>query len=175
MRSPNSSFISFIITIVLLVLVEVTTTTIFPLFGMASIRFSFFTLLVLFLSFYKNSNWIAFYIITFSFIHSLFSVEIWYLSAFIGIFVSILVAYFSELIHLSNRFVTMFFVFIFQLSMILSRSVVFYLRGDSSDYIFQNFLGHIFEVAILTILSPFVFDFLSLVWMTNTESMEEIG
>ncbi len=175
MNKGNSSIISFILTIILLILVEVITTTIFPLFGMSTIRFSFFTLLVLFLSFYKNTNWIVLHIIAFSYIHSIFSVETWYLSSFIGILTSIVVAYFSELIHLSNRLVTMFFVLIFQIGMMLFRSIVFYLRGNNFEYIFQNFMGHLFEIAFLTILAPFAFDILSIVWTIKTESIEEIG
>jgi len=175
MKGPSNSLTSFLFSVLLLILVEVVTTTILPLAGLSALRFSFFTLLILFLSFYKNSNWIAFYIIILSYVHSIFSVETWFLSAFIGVLVSIVVAYFSELIHLSNRLVTMFFVLVFQLGMVLFRSIVFYLRGNNFEYIFQNFVGHIFEIVILTIISPFVFDLLSVIWVTKSDSMEEFN
>ena len=175
MNGTNSSLISFVITAFLFSLLEIVTTTIFPLLGLESIRFSFFSLLVLFLSFYRNTMWIAFYIIAFSFIHSIFSIEIWYLSAFIGILVSVVVAYFSELIHLSNKIVTMLFVFLFQLGMVVFRSIVFYLRGNSFEYILNNMLGHLVEILILTLLSPLIFDVLRSIWTLKSDAIEEFN
>lgn len=175
MKDNNSILLSFLMTTILLVISEIVTTTVFPLVGFSSIRFSFFPLLILFLSFYRNSNWIAFLIIFYSYIHSIFSIEVWYLSAFVGLMASIIVAYFSELIHLSNKFVTMFFSFIFQLGMIILKSLVFYLRGDGIDFIGKNFIGNIFEIILLTLLSPLVFDLLRYVWVFKTDSIEEIG
>lgn len=175
MKGLQNSFISFLISILLLILVEVITTTILPLVGLGAIRFSFFTLLILFVSFYKNSNLISLYIIVFSFVHSIFSVETWYLSAFIGIFSSVVVAYFSELINLSNNIVTMLFVLIFQFVMVFARTIVFYLRGNNLEYIFHNFVGHLFEIFILTLLSPFVFELLSVIWASKSDSMEDFN
>ncbi len=175
MKQNNSTLLSFILTLVLLTLSEVITTTVLPLMGLPSLRFSLFPLLILFLSFYRNSNWIAFYILAYSYIHSIFSLETWFLSAFNGVLVSIIIAYFSELIHLSNKLVTMFFVLIFQIGMALSRSIVFYLRGDDPEYIFQNLSGHVFEIFALTALSPIVFSILSTLWARKTDSIEEIA
>ncbi len=175
MKTTNSVALSFVITLVLLILLEVITTTVFPLIGMELVRFSFFPLLILFLSFYKNSNWIAIHIVFYSYIHSIFSIEVWYLSAFVGILVSIIIAYFSELIHLSNKLVTMFFVLVFQIAMMFFRSIVFYLRGNDFTYIFQSFMSHLFEIAVLTILAPFVFAVLSVIWNSKADAIEEIG
>ena len=175
MNERNSTLISFSMTIAIFVLLEITTTTIFPLIGLAALRFSVFPLVVLFLSFYRNTNMIALLIILFSYVHGIFSVEVWYLSAFIGIVVSIVIAYFSDLIHLSNRLVTMFFAFIFQVVMITLRSFVFYLRGDGWEFILKSITNQVFEIIILSILSSFAFDFLSLIWDTKVESMEEFN
>ena len=175
MKEKNSVIISFFITVVALILLEIITTTIFPLIGLSVLRFSIFPLVILFLSFYRNNNSIALFIILFSFIHSIFPVEVWYLSAFIGIMASIIIAYFSELIHLSNRLVTMFFVFLFQIGMMILRSLVFYLRGNGWDLILQSITNQIFEIVILSIISSFVFDFLSVIWNTKLESLEEIN
>ena len=173
MKVSNSALFSFAITAVIFSLLEVVTTTVFPLFGLESVRFSFFSLLILFLSFYRNTTWIAVYIFAFSFIHSIFSIEVWYLSAFVGILVSVIVAYFSELIHLSNKFVTMLFVLLFQLGMALLKSIVFYLRGNNFEYIFNTLSGYFVEVIILTLLSPFIFEILSYIWTTKNDSIEE--
>ena len=175
MNERNSALISFSISVAIFILLEITTTTIFPLIGLSALRFSVFPLVVLFLSFYRNTNMIALLIILFSYVHGIFSVEVWYLSAFTGIVVSIIIAYFSDLIHLSNRFVTTFFAFAFQIAMVTLRSIVFFLRGDGWEFILKSLTNQVFEIIILSILSSFAFDFLSLIWETKIDSLEEFN
>ena len=175
MKNMNSTVISFFITTALLILLEIITTTIFPILGLSSIRFSFFPLLVIFLSFYRNHDTISILIIAFSFIHSIFSIEAWYLSAFVGIVISVLISYFRDVIHLSNRGVTMFLVALLQMGMSVIKSVVFYLRGNNFEYIFHHLSGQLVELVILTVLAPYAFEFLLQIWSVKPDSIEEIA
>ena len=119
---------------------------------------------ILFLSFYRNGTFIAFLIIYFQYIHALFTIESWAIGASAGLAISIMISYLRDWIHLSNSFVTIIFVQLFQFIWFLFTSLIIYLKNADIDLILQKFWLFIPESIILSIISPYAFRLFHMVW-----------
>lgn len=154
-------------TSVLLIFLELISSVIFPSLGLQNFKPAFNVLIVLFLAFKLETPGLAFLILTFQYIHSIFSIEGWAAGTLTGILISLSVKYVREMLNFSTAISTIVVVQIFQLAWYFLITFIISLKmGDFSSFL-TIFLGYLPESFFLSIISHHFFLLMDRFWYVD--------
>lgn len=160
----SQMLVSFALTLGLLIVLEIVTATVLPALGWTEYRLTFNVLIILFLAIRLDSPAVPWMILGLQVMHSVFSIEGWALGTIAGLIVMLSANYLKEVLHLTNAFMTMITVQLFQIIWFVTVTLVICLKiSDFSKFglIIWSFIpGSIF----LSLISPLLFWVLTQVW-----------
>jgi hypothetical protein len=162
--------ISYALTLALLIGLEVITSTILPAFGWKEYRLTFNVLVILFLALRMESPLVPWLILGVQVVHSIFSIEGWALGTLAGLIVLMSANYLKELLHLTNAFMTMITVQLFQAIWFFTVTLIICLKiSDFEKFglILWSFIPGSF---LLSLISPLLFWVLGQIWRASSES-----
>ena len=171
----SSLFTSLFLTIILLIILEIISTSLLPSLGLKSFHLPINVLIILFLGFKLQTPYLPLLIISVQLFHGAFTIEGWALGTFVGIILSIVIAYFSELIHLSSRLATMVVTFIFSLLWTLTELFILSLKSYSGTQLWERFLDSLPESIVVALIAPVFFSLLDKVWKVRDSSSLSYG
>jgi len=158
-------------TSLLLVFMELISSVIFPAIGFQEFKPAFNVLIVLFLAFKLETPGLAFLILIFQYIHSVFSIEGWAAGTLTGILISLSVKYVREMLNFSTAISTIVVVQIFQLGWYFLISFIISLKmGDFSGFL-GIFVDYLPESLFLSAISHHFFMLMDRIWKVNKKPM----
>lgn len=151
-------------TLLMLIGLEIFSSTIMPLIGMSGMRLSFNVLIILYLVMRVPITPIPFCIMLIQMLHSLFSVEGWALGTIAAIIILMFMNYLKDLIHFSSGLTTMITIQVSQLVWFVIMGVMMSLKFGDFSGLFDMLIRFLPQSIILSIISPFMFNILDLIW-----------
>jgi uncharacterized membrane protein YvlD (DUF360 family) len=169
MRSKLNDIVpSLLITLFALLVLEVLSSLI-PILGIFEYRLPFNILIVLYLSFRLETPFLPVFVLLIQYVHSFFSIEGWAMGTLAGTLVCIFCNYLRELIHLNSVPVTILTTQLFQLIWFGIVSAMIYMKTGGTQYIVIKFSRFLPESILMSLIAPFLFNFLEKVWRSRDD------
>lgn len=157
------------ITLLILIVLEILSTALLPMLGLTKYRIPFNVLLVLYLGFKIESPYTALMILTLQYTHSFFTIEGWEMGTIAGVLICITISYLKDLLHLSSSVITVLITQLFQFLWFFIVSALLYIREENFSYIIEKFWRFIPESIVISLLAPFFFSVLDVIWRSEGE------
>jgi uncharacterized membrane protein YvlD (DUF360 family) len=152
-----------------LIVLEIFSTALVPMLGLTKYRIPFNILIILYLGFKLETPYTSLLIFVLQYTHSFFSIEGWEMGTIAGVIICIVIGYLKDLLHLSSSIITIFITQVFQFLWFVIVSVLLYLKEDNFSYIVEKFWRFLPESIAISLLAPFFFGILDVIWRTETD------
>lgn len=169
--SVKDIIIGFIKTSILLVVLEILSSVIFPALGFENFKPAFNVLIVLFLAFKLETPALAFIILSFQYIHSIFSIEGWAAGTLTGIIISLSVRFVRDLLNFSTVMSTIVVVQIFQFGWFFLISFIISLKMGDFGGFFPMLWQYLPESFFLSLISHHFFKLMDRIWLVQKKPM----
>lgn len=166
----SQMLISFAITLALLIGLEIVTSTLLPAIGWKEYRLTFNVLMILFLALRLDTPMVPWLILGLQMVHSIFSIEGWALGTLAGLIVMMSANYLKEVLHLTNAFMTMLTVQLFQIIWYVTVTLIICLKISDFDKFGLILWSFIPGSILLSLISPLLFWILGQIWKVQSES-----
>ena len=168
--SVQDVIVGFFKTALLLVGLEIFTSAVLPAIGIVDFKPAFNVLIILFLAFKLEVPFLPFLILSFQYIHSVFSVEGWASGTIAGILIAISVRHVKDMLNFSTAISTIIVVQIFQIAWFVLIAFLLSIKlGDFSHFI-SIFLKYLPESIFLSLISHHFFLLMDNFWKVNRKS-----
>ena len=157
------------ITLLILIVLEIFSTALIPMLGLTKYRIPFNVLIILYLGFKMETPYTSILILVLQYTHSFFTIEGWEMGTIAGVMICIVISYLKDLLHLSSSIITIFITQLFQFLWFAIVSTLLYLKEDNFSYIIEKFWRFLPESIIISLLAPFFFGILDVIWRAETE------
>lgn len=162
--------VGFLKTVLLLIGLEIFTSAILPAVGIVDFKPAFNVLIILFLAFKLEVPFLPFLILSFQYIHSVFSIEGWATGTIAGILISLSVRYVKDMLNFSTAISTIIVVQIFQIAWFILIAFLLSIKlGDFSHFL-SIFLKYLPESIFLSLISHHFFMLMDNFWKVNRKS-----
>ncbi len=159
-----------VITLLILIVLEILSTAILPMVGLTKYRIPFNVLIVLYMGFKLETPFTSILILILQYTHSFFSIEGWEMGTVAGVMICIIISYLKDLLHLTSSVITIVVTQLFQTLWFIIVSSLIYLKTDDFSYIVQKFWRFLPESIVISLIAPFLFSILDVIWKTEGES-----
>ncbi|MCF8057660.1 MAG: hypothetical protein K9K67_00075 [Bacteriovoracaceae bacterium] len=157
------------ITLLILVVLEIFSTALVPMLGLMKYRIPFNVLIILYLGFKMETPYTSLLILILQYTHSFFSIEGWEMGTIAGVIICIVISYLKDLLHLSSSVITIFVTQVFQSLWFVIVSILLYLKEENFSYIVEKFWRFLPESIVISLLAPFFFGILDVIWRAETD------
>lgn len=157
------------ITLLILVVLEIFSTALVPMLGLMKYRIPFNVLIILYLGFKMETPYTSLLILILQYTHSFFSIEGWEMGTIAGVIICIVISYLKDLLHLSSSVITIFVTQVFQSLWFVIVSILLYLKEEDFSYIVEKFWRFLPESIVISLLAPFFFGILDVIWRAETD------
>ncbi len=158
------------ITLLILIVLEILSTAFLPMVGLTKYRIPFNVLIILYMGFKLETPFTSIMILILQYTHSFFSIEGWEMGTVAGVMICIIISYLKDLLHLTSSVITIVVTQMFQTLWFLIVSSLIYLKTDDFSYIAQKFWRFLPESIVISLMAPFLFSILDVIWKTEGES-----
>lgn len=157
------------ITLLILIVLEIFSTALVPMLGLTKYRIPFNILIILYLGFKLETPYTSLLIFILQYTHSFFSIEGWEMGTIAGVIICIVISYLKDLLHLSSSVITILVTQLFQSFWFVIVSTLLYLKEDNFSYIVEKFWRFLPESIVISLLAPFFFGILDVIWRAEGE------
>jgi hypothetical protein len=161
------------ITLLILIVLEIFSTALVPMLGITKYRIPFNVLIILYLGFKLETPYTSILIFALQYTHSFFSIEGWEMGTIAGVMICIVISYLKDLLHLSSALITILVTQMFQFLWFVIVSTLLYLKEDNFSYIVEKFWRFVPESIVISLLAPFFFGILDVIW--RGEAQRSLG